>query len=202
MSELNLPMNNRKIEVFTHDNLRFLYQLFFYIAGMVLGVWLFRALNLSKYSSTIEDFILIKNDSLINIIVDRLSIYVLVYVVTILLGLCLIGFPVINVIPLVCGVELSLKLSFIYSLYSVKGIGYSVLMIIPEATAFLVLLFYTIKDSKDLSRSLFNISKNNLESEIDLKQYLKKFMLYCIGIISISILNSIMMYLFNSIIKI
>ena len=116
--------------------------------------------------------------------------------------MCLIGFPVINIIPLVCGVELSLKLSFIYSLYSVKGIGYSVLMIIPEATAFLVLLFYTIKDSKDLSRSLFNISKNNLESEIDLKQYLKKFMLYCIGIISISILNSIMMYLFNSIIKI
>ena len=159
MSELNLPMNNRKIEVFTQDNLRFLYQLVFYIAGMVLGVWLFRALNLSKYSSTIEDFILIKNDSLINIIVDRLSIYVLVYVVTILLGLCLIGFPVINIIPLVCGVELSLKLSFIYSLYSVKGIGYSVLMIIPEATAFLVLLFYTIKDSKDLSRSLFNISK-------------------------------------------
>ena len=202
MSELNLPMNNSKIEVFTQDNLRFLYQLVFYIAGMVLGVWLFRALNLSKYSSTIEDFILIKNDSLINIIVDRLSIYVLVYVVTILLGLCLIGFPVINIIPLVCGVELSLKLSFIYSLYSVKGIGYSVLMIIPEATAFLVLLFYTIKDSKDLSRFLFNISKNNLESEIDLKQYLKKFMLYCIGIISISILNSIMMYLFNSIIKI
>ena len=141
MSELNLPMNNSKIEVFTQDNLRFLYQLVFYIAGMVLGVWLFRALNLSKYSSTIEDFILIKNDSLINIIVDRLSIYVLVYVVTILLGLCLIGFPVINVIPLVCGVELSLKLSFIYNLYSVKGIGYSVLMIIPEATAFLVLLF-------------------------------------------------------------
>ena len=169
---------------------------------MVLGVWLFKVLNLSKYSSTIEDFILIKNDSLINIIVDRLSIYVLVYVVTILLGLCLIGFPVINVIPFVCGVELSLKLSFIYCLYSVKGIGYSVLMIIPEATAFLVLLFYTIKDSKDLSRSLFNISKNNLESEIDLKQYLKKFMLYCISIISISILNSIMMYLFNSIIKI
>ncbi|MGN0525400.1 stage II sporulation protein M [Eubacterium sp.] len=202
MSELNLPINNRKIEVFTQDNVRFLYQLFFYIAGMVLGVWLFRALNLSKYSSTIEDFILIKNDSLINIIIDRLSIYVLVYVVTILLGLCLIGFPVINVIPLVCGVELSLKLSFIYSLYSVKGIGYSVLMIIPEATAFLVLLFYTIKDSKDLSSSLFNISKNNLESEIDLKQYLKKFMLYCIGIICISILNSIMMYLFNSIIKI
>lgn len=202
MSELNLPMNNSKIEVFTQDNVRFLYQLFFYIAGMVLGVWLFRALNLSKYSTTIEDFILIKNDSLINIIVDRLSIYVLVYVVTILLGLCLIGFPVINIIPLVCGVELSLKLSFIYSLYSVKGIGYSVLMIIPEATTFLVLLFYTIKDSNELSRSLFNISKNNLESEIDLKQYLKRFMLYCIGIISISILNSIMMYLFNSIIKI
>ncbi len=68
-------------------NKEYIYLLLFYISGLLTGSLLFNSLNMSEYSSYISDLLTIKNDSLLSITVDRLSLYFLVYVFAILLGL-------------------------------------------------------------------------------------------------------------------
>ncbi len=184
-------------------NKEYIYLLLFYISGLLTGSLLFNSLNLSEYSSYISDLLTIKNDSLLSITVDRLSLYFLVYVFAILLGLCIIGFPIINFLPLLCGFEVAIKIAFYYNLYSIKGIGYSFLMIAPETAAFMVILFFTISASKKLSKNIFTTSiQKDIENQIILTDYLKLFLKYGAEIIIISFVNSLIIYLFNSIIKI
>lgn len=201
----DLAVSKEKIDfrAFLDKNKEYIYLLLIYFSGILAGSLLFKSLNLSKYSSYISDFLTVKNDSLLSVAVDRLSIYLLIYVFTILLGLCIIGFPVINLLPLLCGFEVAIKIAFYYNIYSLKGIGYSLLMIVPETAAFMVVLFFTISASKDLSKNIFDISiqKNN-ENKIVLSNYLKLFLRYGAEIIVISFTNSLIIYLFNSIIKI
>ncbi len=184
-------------------NKEYIYLLLFYISGLLTGSLLFNSLNMSEYSSYISDLLTIKNDSLLSITVDRLSLYFLVYVFAILLGLCIIGFPIINFLPLLCGFEVAIKIAFYYNLYSIKGIGYSFLMIAPETAAFMVILFFTISASKKLSKNIFTTSiQKDIENQIILTDYLKLFLKYGAEIIIISFVNSLIIYLFNSIIKI
>ena len=180
-------------------NKEYIYLLLFYISGLLAGSLLFNSLNMSKYSSYISDLLTIKNDSLLSVTVDRLSLYFLVYVFAILLGLCIIGFPIINFLPLLCGFEVAIKIAFYYNLYLIKGIGYSFLMIAPETAAFMAILFFTISASKKLSKNIFTASiRKNIENQIILTDYLKLFLKYGAEIIAISIVNSITIYLFNS----
>lgn len=189
-------------EDFVESNRQFIYLLLIYIAGVLAGSLLFRSLELSKFSNFLSDFLTIKSDSLLSVVIDRLSVYLLVYTVTILLGLCIIGFPIINAVPFLCGFEIALKIAFYYNMYSLKGIGYSLLMIVPEASAFMVILFFTIASSKELSKNIFDISlQKNTEKQLILKDYLKSFLIYGAGITAISFVNSLIIFLLNSIIK-
>ena len=69
--------------------------------------------------------------------------------------------------------------------------------------AFMVILFFTISASKELSKNIFDISvQKNSKKQIVLADYLKSFLKYGAEIIVISFVNSLIIYLFNSIIKI
>jgi hypothetical protein len=102
------------------------------------------------------------------------------------------------------GFEIALKVSFYYTNYSVKGIGYAVLMIIPESAALITVLLFTIKTSLELSKKIYNITskKTDMLEEVNLKTYLKSFLIYGILITIIVAGNSLISYLLNSIISI
>ncbi len=203
MKDIVISKEKTDFNELIEKNKEYIYLLLFYISGLLTGSLLFNSLNLSEYSSYISDLLTIKNDSLLSITVDRLSLYFLVYVFAILLGLCIIGFPIINFLPLLCGFEVAIKIAFYYNLYSIKGIGYSFLMIAPETAAFMVILFFTISASKKLSKNIFTTSiQKDIENQIILTDYLKLFLKYGAEIIIISFVNSLIIYLFNSIIKI
>lgn len=203
MKDIVVTKESFDFDDFLEKNKEYIFLLLIYVAGLLAGSLLFKSLDLSKYSSYVSDFLTVKGDSLLSVAVDRLSVYLIIYVFTILLGLCIIGFPIINLVPLLCGFEVAIKIAFYYNLYSLKGIGYSLLMIVPEASAFMVILFFTIASSKELSKNIFDISlQKNTEKQLDLKDYLKSFLIYGAEIIVISFVNSLIIYLFNSIIKI
>ncbi len=203
MKDIVISKEKTDFNELIEKNKEYIYLLLFYISGLLTGSLLFNSLNMSEYSSYISDLLTIKNDSLLSIMVDRLSLYFLVYVFAILLGLCIIGFPIINFLPLLCGFEVAMKIAFYYNLYSIKGIGYSFLMIAPETAAFMVILFFTISASKKLSKNIFTTSiQKDIENQIILTDYLKLFLKYGAEIIIISFVNSLIIYLFNSIIKI
>lgn len=110
---------------FFESNKQYIYLILIYISGLLAGTLLFRSLNLIRFSSTIGEILAIKSDSLLAVFTDRLSVYLLIYVFTILLGLCIIGFPIINLVPFLCGFEISIKIAYYFNIYSLKGIGYS-----------------------------------------------------------------------------
>jgi hypothetical protein len=102
------------------------------------------------------------------------------------------------------GFVISLKTAFYYVNYSVKGIGYSLLIIIPECSALIVILLYTIKTSSKLSKNIYNLTakKSDMTEEINLKSYLKSFLLYGLIVTIISLANALAIYLLSSIIAI
>lgn len=203
MKDIVVTKESFDFDDFLEKNKEYIFLLLIYVAGLLAGSLLFKSLDLSKYSSYVSDFLTVKGDSLLSVAVDRLSVYLMIYVFTILLGLCIIGFPIINLVPFLCGFEVAIKIAFYYNLYSLKGIGYSLLMIAPEAAAFMVILFFTISSSKELSKNIFDISvQKNSKKQIVLADYLKSFLKYGAEIIVISFVNSLIIYLFNSIIKI
>ena len=124
MKDIVVTKESFDFDDFLEKNKEYIFLLLIYVAGLLAGSLLFKSLNLSKYSSYVSDFLTVKSDSLLSVAVDRLSVYLIIYVFTILLGLCIIGFPIINLVPLLCGFEVAIKIAFYYNLYSLKGIGY------------------------------------------------------------------------------
>lgn len=193
------------INVFEQINSQkqYIYSILILSAGLLLGVILFKYSNESFHKAVAELF-KIGETSFTNGLINHFCLYFSVYVTTVLLGLCLIGFPVLSIIPIIVGFELGIKLSFFFTAYSVKGIGYSVLMIIPEASAFITILLFTISKSNSLSKNIFSTisKKEGTTEDIVLKSYLKSFLLYGLIITLISLINSTCSYFLSSIISI
>lgn len=181
-------------------NKEYLFLFLLYIFGVLSGVLLFSNIDISHL---IKSILSIDYSSFISLFLNRLCLYLLVFTISVLMGLCLIGFPFVNIIPFICGIEIGIKLSYYYVLNGVKGIGYSLLLIIPECSAFITVLFFTIRISNELSKYIFDssIKKDTAESS-DIKLYLKKFLIYAVIVIIIATINATLEYLLKPIINI
>lgn len=179
----------------------YIYPILFYIAGLFVGALVYSKTDISSIVISIEKG---QGNTFVSILLIKLSVYLLLYSLTVLLGLCLIGFPFINAIPLFIGIEISLKISYYYVEYGVKGIGYSLLLIIPEMSAFLSIIIFTIIKANSLSKYIFSstIKNSDIEKEKNLKQYLKSFVIYISLILCISTINALAIYLLKPIIQI
>ncbi len=184
------------------DNKEFIYPSIFYVAGLFLGSFLCTYSN--PLSEIMKNIISTTYSDYLSLFLNRFSVYISVYSVTVLFGLCLIGFPFINVIPFLTGVEIGLKVAFYYTNYPLKGIGYSLLMVIPESAAFVTFILLSIKTSASLSKGIYLIAvkKEDTTQEINLKSYLKTYMLYAFYIAVIAAVNALAAYLLNPIIQI
>lgn len=184
------------------ENKNIIYQVLFYSSGIILSSLLFTRFNNTSIEA-LKKIILINTNDIKSIIFSYLCPYLCIYALTLLLGICIIGFPFTNIIPFSIGFEIGLKLSFYYTSYNVKGIGYSLLLIIPEIALFLTVLIYTINSSSELSKQIYKITtkKSDIIEEINLKLYLKRFMIYGVITIGTSLLNALFYYLFSPIIS-
>ncbi len=184
------------------ENKGIIYSSLFYISGLLLGSFLFEIINNLALSKLIE-LIISTQTSFTSVLLNRFFLYFSVYTVCVLLGMCLIGFPILNIIPVVIGFELAVKISYFYVNYKIKGLGFALLMIIPEGAAVSTVLIYAIKTSNNLSKSIYDMTSNkSLSTNIDIKYYLKKYIVYSLIISGISLINALASFLIGSIIKI
>lgn len=181
----------------------FIYPLLFYIAGVILGAFGYVSFSGELLNKALKTLINVKTDSFLSLFIGNFSVYATVFAITLLLGLCIIGYPVINAVPFVMGTAYGLKIAFFYVTYSVKGIGYSLLLIIPEAAAIVTILLFTIKESSLLSKTIAKCtSKNNQTGEYpNAKTLLKKYLLYLSAVTGISAINALLTYLLSAIIN-
>lgn len=178
--------------------------IFFYFTGIFIGSSFFNNLKNTFLIELFNDVFLISNTSFESLLINKFCVYFSIYALTVILGMCLIGFSFLNVIPLLIGLELGLKISYFYVLYGVKGIGYSLLMIIPEASALITIIILTISQCNILSKNIYSISvkKIDIAQDVNLKLYLKSFAFYSIIIALIAIINTTLFIFLGSIITI
>lgn len=164
-----------------------IYTALFYAFGLFIGSYFYKI----SATETLNELLRPQEHSLANLFISNFCIYFSLYVLVVFLGFCLIGYPIINIIPTVIGLVTGLKASYLFINYSVKGIGYSIIMLIPFAALFLTVIAFTINESTSLSKELIHITKNtDKHSELNLKPYIKKYLILALCILIISFVNA------------
>ncbi len=171
------------------ENKTVIYSIIFFAAGLLCGALIYKKCRTEALDEMIKSAV---SNEFLNLFINNLGFYFFVFALTVLLGICLIGFPLINIVPFLIGFQAGLEIAYYYLNYSVKGFGYSLLMIAPFICTFLTVIMYTISLSSDLSRKIYNITLNkDIGCEkINYKSYMKKYALYALLIVVVALINS------------
>ena len=184
------------------SNKEYIYPALFYVAGLLLGSLLLKTINNTAISKLIELVLNNSKSAFLAVFLNRFSLYISIYALCVLLGMCLIGFPIINVVMLLSGCEIALKIAYYYVNFGVKGVGFSMLMLIPEGAAIATVLIYSIKTSAELSKNIYEIATKGTTNKIEIKYYLKKYLIYALIVALISLINALASFLLGAIISI
>ena len=191
-----------KKDLFTlfSENKTFIYSVLFYVAGLLCGSFIYRNCQNEVLNKILNSF----DEDFVQLLLNNLSVYMLIFAISVLLGVCLVGFPVINFSPFVIGFEAGMKIAYYYVNYGVKGIGYSLLMVAPYVCLFLTIIVYSISMSYDLSKKIYNITikKSDMSDEFHYKTYLKKYLAYAGLIVVSALVNTAVCTALNGIISI
>ncbi|MDE5605064.1 MAG: stage II sporulation protein M [Eubacterium sp.] len=182
------------------ENKTYIYSILFYIAGLLSGSFIYRNCQNEVLNKVLNS----SNEEFMQLLLNNLSIYMLVFAVSVLLGVCLVGFPIINAIPYIIGFEAGMKIAYYYINYGVKGIGYSLLMVAPYVCLFLTVVIYSVSMSFDLSKRIYQITvkKSDMSEEFNYKTYLKRYLAYAGLIAIVAVVNTAVCTALNGIISI
>lgn len=166
----------------------FLYTAIFYAFGLFTGSYFYK---ITQFES-INNMLAPGSNNFFNLFVENFCLYFSIFLVVVFLGFCLIGYPVINIIPTIIGIASGIKISYFMICYGTKGIGYALIMLVPFYALFLTVIAFTIEISTKLSSNLLKMaqSKNNDESRINIKKQIRKYLICAVFIIIVSAVNS------------
>lgn len=175
-------------EIFTEYK-TVIYSSVFFAAGLLCGALLYKNCRTDALDEIIKTA---AGNDFLNLFINNLGFYFLVFALTVLLGICLVGFPIINTVPLIIGVQAGLEIAYYYLNFGFKGFGYCILMIAPFVSSFLTVIVYTVSLSSELSRKIYDltIGKKNTAEKIEYKKYMKKYLLYALMIVIVALANS------------
>lgn len=175
-------------EIFTEYK-TLIYSSVFFAAGLLCGALLYKNCRTEALDEIIKTA---AGNDFINLFINNLGFYFLVFALTVLLGICLVGFPIINAVPLIIGVQAGLEIAYYYLNFGFKGFGYCILMIAPFVSSFLTVIVYTVSLSSELSRKIYDltIGKKDTAEKIEYKKYMKKYLLYALMIVIVALVNS------------
>lgn len=175
-------------EIFTEYK-TVIYSSVFFAAGLLCGALLYKDCRTDALDEIIKTA---AGNDFLNLFINNLGFYFLVFALTVLLGICLVGFPIINAVPLIIGVQAGLEIAYYYLNFGFKGFGYCILMIAPFVSSFLTVIVYTVSLSSELSRKIYDltIGKKDTAEKIEYKKYMKKYLLYAIMIVIVALVNS------------
>lgn len=175
-------------EIFTEYK-TVIYSSVFFAAGLLCGALLYKNCRTDALDEIIKTA---AGNDFLNLFINNLGFYFLVFALTVLLGICLVGFPIINAVPLIIGVQAGLEIAYYYLNFGFKGFGYCILMIAPFVSSFLTVIVYTVSLSSELSRKIYDltIGKKDTVEKIEYKKYMKKYLLYALMIVIVALVNS------------
>ena len=174
----------------------------FYICGLLGGSLCYKAVFKSD-ASYLKNLFTAGESGFISVLTARLCLYLAVFIISFLISFSILGFLFINVIPLICGFGTALKISYYYSL-SALGIGYSILITVPETSLFITLLVFLLNKFSAFSKSVFDtyVKKSDIMTGDNRSSYLKTVFIFLILIVLSAVINSAITYFVNPLIQI
>ncbi len=119
-------------------------------------------------------------------------------VIIFFLGLSVFGSVLTNAMPMIYGYIIGCISFFLYSEYTLKGLGYCIIMIFPYSTLCLVAIVQCCRESINMSEFIMkSISKTTKFLNYGFAVYYKSFFRNLIFIIAASALKSVLQYLFG-----
>lgn len=210
---MNRPEEKQSLTAAITDELRtfswethrtYIYSLVLYTCGLVLGSVLYRQIC----CDTVNALLKVGENRFLQLFLNDFCLYFSIFLVTVFLGFCMIGFPLIHFVPMTCGFAFGMQVCYYYMTYRLKGVLFCVLMVIPAASILLMVVMRTIQISADMSKSIFRLSVKREGSagespaEIQVRNYLKKYLILAAFVALAALCNAGLTSLFSSVISI
>lgn len=207
------PREKRDLAAAFSDELRafrwethrtYIYSLVFYTCGLALGSVLYCQIR----SDTVNALLRVGENRFLQLFLNDFCLYFSIFLVTVFLGFCMIGFPLIHFVPMTCGFAFGMQVCYYYMTFRLKGVLFCVLMVIPAASILLTVVMLTIKISTDMSKSIFHLSVKRDDAigespaEIQVRDYLKKYLISAAFVALAALCNAGLTSLFSSVISI
>lgn len=153
-------------------------------------------LKITDYFTTViltRDITSIGSEFLIYLIFPAVFLIVIFF-----LGLSVFGAVITNVMPLIYGYIIGCISFFLYNEYTLKGLGYCIIMIFPYGTLCLLAIVLCCRESINMSEYIMkSISKTTKFPNYGFAVYYKSFFRNSIFIVVASALKTILEYLFG-----
>ena len=153
-------------------------------------------LKITDYFTTViltRDITSIGSEFLIYLIFPAVFLIVIFF-----LGLSVFGAVITNVMPLIYGYIIGCISFFLYNEYTLKGLGYCIIMIFPYGTLCLLAIVLCCRESINMSEYIMkSISKTTKFPNYGFAVYHKSFFRNLIFIVGASALKTILEYLFG-----
>lgn len=181
-------------------NKDYLFPVFCYIAGLVTASLLYAEVPL--LSNAVQRWTVTDYYDFRLLLLHRLAVYMTIFSVTMLMGMCMIGFPFIHIVPLAFGFVTAVRVAYYYTESGVRGLGFVLLMVAPEAATLMTVLIYTIRSSTRLSRQIYRLTtkKTDAPETESFRMHLKNYGIYAASVIVISFVNAGAEYLLGQLI--
>lgn len=182
-------VNDKKFDfkTFFQNNKESVYSIIFYVFGLILGSY-FYAVSKSEAINTVLTEV---TKSFSVAVVANLMLYLSLFLLIVLMGFSLIGFAVMNFIPVIAGIFYGMKCACYFSLYSGKGIGYILLLIAPVSALLISLIVYALSCNSKLSKTIYEAVKNkNRDNTFSVKSLLIEMIIQLVLFSVLAIINA------------
>lgn len=155
-----------------------------FVFGLLLGSFSIGVCQNQSYyglSNYFSDYIIfLKESKFSEIFLTSFFMFALIVLINYILGLCLIGNFLSIFISFFISFGIGSISGFLYKSFSVKGIGFFALALLPGLFLFCINYILSLKRSFCFSRELFKLCKNNSEISVDFKNYSVQFIIHFI----------------------
>lgn len=126
--------------------------------GIIIGALSINneSIIIEKLTSLIDSYTLLKSgQGIIENFCNSLTVSAVFFAVNLFLGFSLIGYPFIMWLPFLKGMGIGTVCGYLYSVYKLSGLGYSLLIIYPGAIVSTLAFILACNDSCEYSKNAY-----------------------------------------------
>ena len=203
MFKKTVVLKRRKMNLPKFDYRNFFF-LSLFICGLILGVLTIKDDN-TELNNVLKSFFVnyLSEKSVKTILECFLETFVLILIIPLfcfIAGLCAVGGPIIIAIPTLIGIVVGMATGILYSQYTLQGLGYSALIIMPSAAIVIGTLLKCCNESINMSLEIIYMisggNHGNTRTNV-LKEYCLRYLVLCVPFIFSGAINTICFKLFS-----